>query len=299
MKNLIFLCVFNEEKYLLESLESLANQTYSNFRAILLDNCSTDNSYLIAQKFSEHDSRFEYHKSPTNQGNLRNFLWGLEICNEPFFMWLGGHDIISKNYLYELIKNIKMQANLSFAYSSHNFISEAGVINRSYTENAKFSPSKNAQDRFLNSIGALVVDSSPLHAVFRKEAIEGISRYIIHSSFSWDHAILSFACFFGNPVFVNNALYTRRTFVERDTTNLSRTKGDIKKLPNRSMVNLIVIYCLVWLQKTDFSFWGFAKIPMLVIRVRKKFSIKLFRNLANYALTVLRNYRNSLASRSF
>jgi hypothetical protein len=145
----------------------------------------------------------------------------------------------------------------------------------------------------------LVIDSSPLHAVFRSDAIKGVDKYVIRSQFSWDHAILSYSSYFGRAIYTNKATYSRRFFEKRVSTNLSRTQGDRKGLPNRSMINLITVYCLVWLQCTNFSILGLIQVPRIIFRVRRRFSIKLFRNLANLILTILRNYCNPLSSRRF
>lgn len=42
---------YNEEKHIGEVLESLKNQTYSNFEVIILDSQSTDNTTKIAQSY--------------------------------------------------------------------------------------------------------------------------------------------------------------------------------------------------------------------------------------------------------
>ncbi len=304
MINSLEVCVavpfFNEEAYLMDTLISLSSQSLVNFRAVLLDNSSTDGSSAIAKKIAQEDTRFEYHRASSNKGNLTNFLWGLEMCREPYFMWLGGHDLISENYLHELTKALGADSSLSFAYSSHDFISEGGaVIEEEPSNSAKFSHSERAQRRFIESIGALVVDSSPLHAVFRSSAIEGVNKYVIHSQFSWDHSILSYASYFGKAVYSNKAVYSRRVFEKRASTNLSRTQGDRKVFPNKSMINLINVYCLVWLQCTKFSFLGMMQVPRIVFRVKKRFSIKLLRNLANLILTFLRNNCNPLSRRCF
>ena len=49
--------VYNEENYLAETIESAINQTYQTIQIIISDNCSTDRSFEIAQKYAEQDSR--------------------------------------------------------------------------------------------------------------------------------------------------------------------------------------------------------------------------------------------------
>ena len=62
----------NGEKFLSRCLESVLNQTYKNWEIVFWDNCSTDSSKKIFQKYN--DSRFNYYKSEklTNLSIARN-----------------------------------------------------------------------------------------------------------------------------------------------------------------------------------------------------------------------------------
>ena len=53
----IIVPIYNAEKYLSETIQSVVNQTYKNWELILVDDCSEDNSYEIAQQFSKVDTR--------------------------------------------------------------------------------------------------------------------------------------------------------------------------------------------------------------------------------------------------
>ena len=46
---------YNHSKYLEQRLESVFNQTYTNFEVILLDDCSTDASREILERFAKHE----------------------------------------------------------------------------------------------------------------------------------------------------------------------------------------------------------------------------------------------------
>jgi glycosyltransferase involved in cell wall biosynthesis len=49
--------VFNAEKYIAECIESVIAQTYENWEYVILNNCSSDNSLAIAQKYADQDRR--------------------------------------------------------------------------------------------------------------------------------------------------------------------------------------------------------------------------------------------------
>lgn len=60
--------VYNAEKYIAETLQSIGNQTFGDFDVHVVDDCSTDNSAAIIQTFCSTDDRFFYHRSPSNFG---------------------------------------------------------------------------------------------------------------------------------------------------------------------------------------------------------------------------------------
>ncbi|MBF0665151.1 MAG: glycosyltransferase family 2 protein [Brevundimonas sp.] len=60
--------VYNAEKYIADTLASIAAQTFGDFDVHVVDDCSTDGSSVIIRRFCEQDSRFHYHRSPSNFG---------------------------------------------------------------------------------------------------------------------------------------------------------------------------------------------------------------------------------------
>ena len=53
----ILLATFNGEKYIKQQIESILNQTYSNIRLIISDDCSKDNTREILKQYEEKDKR--------------------------------------------------------------------------------------------------------------------------------------------------------------------------------------------------------------------------------------------------
>ena len=52
--------VYNVEEYLKQCLDSILEQTFSNYEVILVNDGSTDSSCLICQEYAEKDSRIRY-----------------------------------------------------------------------------------------------------------------------------------------------------------------------------------------------------------------------------------------------
>jgi glycosyltransferase involved in cell wall biosynthesis len=60
--------VYNGEKYLAECIESVLAQTYENWEYVIVNNCSTDRTLAIAQKYASQDKRIRIHNNKTFVG---------------------------------------------------------------------------------------------------------------------------------------------------------------------------------------------------------------------------------------
>ena len=59
---------YNSEKYISEAIQSVLNQNFSNFEFIIIDDCSSDQSWNIIQKYAKKDNRI---LAKRNEKNLK------------------------------------------------------------------------------------------------------------------------------------------------------------------------------------------------------------------------------------
>jgi len=64
----VYMPVFNAGPYLIQSIESILNQTFQNFEYIIVDDCSTDDSWKIIKKYAKQDKRIRIFKNKINLG---------------------------------------------------------------------------------------------------------------------------------------------------------------------------------------------------------------------------------------
>lgn len=94
----IFIPVYNGEKTIKKTLLSVFNQTYSNFKIIIQDNCSTDNTIDVIN--SINSSKIKIFKNKTNLGYNGNLNAGIKNCYGDIVLLLAADDILSKNALF-------------------------------------------------------------------------------------------------------------------------------------------------------------------------------------------------------
>ncbi len=94
--------VYKVEKYLSTCLDSLINQTYQNWEAILVDDGSPDNSGVICDEYAEKDSRFKViHKQNGGLSSARNAA--IPIVQGEYVFYLDSDDFIHTDALNRLI----------------------------------------------------------------------------------------------------------------------------------------------------------------------------------------------------
>lgn len=69
--------LYNGERYLAQCIESVLGQTYENWEYVLVNNCSTDRSMHVAEKYASKDGRIRIH-------NNRSFLGAIANHNHAF-----------------------------------------------------------------------------------------------------------------------------------------------------------------------------------------------------------------------
>lgn len=109
----IIVPVYNVEKYLENSIESILNQTFKDFELILVDDGSTDNSGKICDIYEKKDSRIKViHKNNGGLSSARNA--GLDIACGKYVGFIDSDDSIHPRMyeiLYDLIK--KYESDIS------------------------------------------------------------------------------------------------------------------------------------------------------------------------------------------
>lgn len=105
MKISVIVPVYNVQDYLSECVQSILNQTFSDFELLLIDDGSTDHSGEIADQLEDLDPRIQvYHKINGGLSDARNY--GLERAQGEYLAFIDSDDYVAANYLETLINLI-------------------------------------------------------------------------------------------------------------------------------------------------------------------------------------------------
>lgn len=95
--------VYNGEPFIREALDSLLDQTFTNFELIISDNASTDGTEAICREYASKDERIRYVRQTENRGALANFQFVLDEAVGEYFMWAAHDDKYYINHISELM----------------------------------------------------------------------------------------------------------------------------------------------------------------------------------------------------
>ena len=100
----VLIPTYNVEKYIEEAIQSIINQTYKNFEIIVVDDCSTDNTFSILEKIKIIEPRLRLFKNDTN-AYVKALNTGIVYCKGEYIMRMDGDD---------LCDNMKIEKQLDF-----------------------------------------------------------------------------------------------------------------------------------------------------------------------------------------
>lgn len=91
----IVIPVFRAEKYINRCLDSILQQTFSNFEVILIDDCGNDDSIAISQKYAKQDERIKILYNKKNLGAFHSRLQGMREAKGEYLLFIDSDDFIS------------------------------------------------------------------------------------------------------------------------------------------------------------------------------------------------------------
>ncbi len=150
---------YNSEQFISRTIDSVVNQTYSNFELIIIDDCSNDNTVEIIKSFESKDSRIKLVQLEINSGAAIARNRGLEIAKGRFIAFCDCDDIWFENKLEYQI-NFMLEKVIPISFTSYQLINENGE---------SFNKVINAIDRIT-------------HLEYLKNTIIGMSTSMIDTS---------------------------------------------------------------------------------------------------------------------
>ena len=201
---LIGMPVYNGDKHIGETIESILGQTFGDFRLLISDNASTDNTEEICRSYAQQDSRVNYYRQPQNLGMAPNFNYVFSPGETPYFKWAAHDDIIKPNYLRRCIDWLDNDSSLAMAHCPTLCIDDQSNEVGTYQDIGLAS--EHINERFWRVLWT--VNIYEIYGVMRSQCVA--KTKLAGSYFGSERNILAEVLLQGNIGYLDQALFARR-----------------------------------------------------------------------------------------
>ncbi|MCW3997063.1 MAG: glycosyltransferase family 2 protein [Candidatus Bathyarchaeota archaeon] len=169
--------VFNGEKYLEETIDSILVQTFTDFELIISDNASTDRTQQICLDYARRDRRVCYYRNEKNLGGPNNYNRVFELSSGEYFKWAAYDDLIAPEYLRMCVNVLDKNPSIIGCHCKTGRIDQNGILVGYFNEELlKRIDSPKRHERFRDLIG-LYYTTTPFHGVYRARLLARSQRH--------------------------------------------------------------------------------------------------------------------------
>ncbi|AJM91268.1 glycosyltransferase family 2 protein [Nitrosopumilus piranensis] len=237
----IGLPVYNGEKSIEKSINSLLNQTFTDFELIISDNASNDNTEKICREYAKKDSRIKYYRQDKNIGPLKNFSYVLENATSQYFMWAADDDLWEDSFIEKNIQVLESDPNTVGSISKVDFF---GNSTNRYAKDPIFLPvipaRGNYEQRF--STYLKLAESTAIYSIFRTDCLKQ-SVYFHH--LPWDLSIILAILKFGELNVIDEILFHRSALGESSSARSYEIFKNLYKIDRLELLFMFVPF-LKW-----------------------------------------------------
>src|SRR5450759_685207 len=129
---------YNHAKYLFQRLDSIFNQTFQDFELILLDDCSTDNSFELLKGYSTHPKVSHFIVNKQNSGStFKQWAKGIELGRGEFLWIAESDDVCEINFLEKVLLPFQKYDNAGLVYCQSWSINDTGQKTGNWLEHTE------------------------------------------------------------------------------------------------------------------------------------------------------------------
>lgn len=186
----IGLPVYNGERFLVEAVEAVVNQTFRDFEFIICDNASTDRTEEICREYAARDSRIRYHRNDENIGANPNYRRVFSLSCADYFKWVSHDDVQTLDFLEKTVSVLDQDPGVVLCYPRVKVIDEMGNVikQRSYGLDTDPNHLVRPQDR-LEKILWINWGSPPIYGLMRSSVLR--KTELLGSSYAADQILIA------------------------------------------------------------------------------------------------------------
>ena len=174
----IMIPAHNEEYGIENSIESVIKNEYQNKEVIVIDDGSTDNTYVIAKKYSDKGLIKLIHRDEASGSKAKALNYGAEYATGSIILIVDADSQLDSDSLYDAVKCFDEDSDVLAVSGNLKVLSgDAGIVNTlTKLQDYEFLTSVDLSRRFTTIFNIIMVISGAIGA-FRKDTFERVGKY--------------------------------------------------------------------------------------------------------------------------
>lgn len=134
----IIIPIYNAEKYIQTTVDSVLSQTFSDWELLLIDDCSKDHTSSICEKLVQSDNRITYIRQNENGGPAKARNVGIGYAKGEYLAFVDSDDTIEPTFLERLVST-SIVNNADIVWCNYKEIWENNIIYRKHNHPCNIS----------------------------------------------------------------------------------------------------------------------------------------------------------------
>jgi Glycosyltransferases involved in cell wall biogenesis len=214
----ILMATFNGARYIAEQLESVIRQTYPDWRLLVHDDGSSDDTVTIVKRFAAADGRIQLLDDGVHElGAARNFMHLLKYSTSPLCMFCDQDDIWLEEKVGKLVQAIRGEHGPAAAYANAVYYRNGSTMRKA----TDIHPSRLRNMLFMNA------GIQGCSLIFNRSLADRVKSYDGFLAMH-DHLITLAAITFGKLIYLDEVLTLYRQHEHNHTSD--HHMGRLKRL---------------------------------------------------------------------
>ena len=253
---LVSICIpiYNGDKYILQTVESVLAQTYSNFELIINDDISTDNSLNICRNIK--DTRVKVCSNSNNLGLIGNWKACINKAKGKYVKILCQDDLLYPDAIEKTVQVFEANPQVTVVTGSSNIINSVGKIvmkRQVYQRDSLLNGKQFAKKTFLRGRNLF---AEPSVMMFRTDVAQNIDIFFdkdLIFGTDWDAGLLM--AYKGDVFYLAEPVASFRISAESTSVKLHKAKD---KISYEHLVNLFLKHQKIGeIKLSNFNFFTF------------------------------------------
>ena len=198
--------VYNGEKWLKYAIDSILDQTFTDFELVISDNASTDDSERICREYEAKDARVKYFCNTSNIGVSENYNRVFKLSSGKYIKWATSNDYIKPTMLERCIEILEAKDDVVLCYCKTKLFNPDKNYEEEYSDNLELMQDRPSTrfSQFLSNVRL----NNIMNGVIRTDALKktGLFRRYISSDVNLMAQLTCFGKFYEVP----ESLFYRR-----------------------------------------------------------------------------------------